>query len=423
MTTPRAIGRHVPHVHRAAIAVLLRGGPRYERHDEGGLTHLLEHMLFRGAGPHRTARDLLGAFEAVGEEPDAYTCDDALGVLVEVDPARLREATRLLEHLLLEPRYHDLERERAVVLEERLGLVDEEGRPTDPDDVARALAFPGHGLARPVVGDERDIRRYRRRHLERLRRRLVRRGNVAVAIAGPAPAREATRAAARLLAALPPGEGATDPWQVPPVAGPRTAWQPASGSPQTDLRFTFRGPGLMDPTAPALGVLAEVLDGGAVSRLPLRLVDSGLAYDAWAEVVAFPDMSLLEVQVTLAHDKLGEATEEVLRLLSSLARVRDDEVERAAARRRHAARRWRDDPRAQAEWCARRALFDLPTDRAREDSLADAVRAADVAALARALFRPERLTAVMVGSPPARARRAARRALERWTSRVRTRAG
>ncbi|MCO5165992.1 MAG: insulinase family protein [Planctomycetes bacterium] len=418
MSADRALGLRLPHVHRAAVVVLLRGGPRHEGPREGGLTHLLEHMLFRGAGPHATARDLLAAFEDLGEEPDAYTCDDALGLAVEVDPARVDAAVRLLGHVLLRPRYRDLERERAVVLEERLGLVDEDGRPTDPDDVARAVAFPGHGLARPVVGEERDILRFGRRDLERLRGRLVRRGNAAVVVAGPLPEARATRAARRLLAALPAGP-ALEGEPLPPPRGPRTGWQPASGSPQTDLRLTFRGPGLRDPRAPALGVLADVLDGGAVSRLPLRLVDAGLAYDAWADVVAFPDISLLEVQVTLAHDKLPRAAAETLRLLSGLARVVPDEVRRAAERRRHAARRWRDDPREQAEWHARRLLFDLPADREAEEARADAVRARDVAALAREVVRPERLSAVLVGAPPARARRAARQALERWVRRSR----
>jgi predicted Zn-dependent peptidase len=96
--------------------------------------------------------------------------------------------------------------------------------------------------------------------------------------------------------------------------------------------------------------------------------------------------------------------------------VSDDEVERATARRRHATMRWRDDPRAQAEWCANRALFDLSIDHGAETARADAVRPRDVAALAGEVFRPDALTAVMVGSPPARQRRAARAALERWAA-------
>jgi predicted Zn-dependent peptidase len=406
----------LPHLHRVAIALLLRGGPRYEGAAEGGLTHFLEHMLFRGAGPHATARDLLSAFEALGDEPDAYTCDDALGIVVDVEPRRLEDALLLLEQVLLAPRYRDLERERDVILEERLALVDERGRTTDPDDVSRALAFGGHALARPVVGEERDILRFGRRDLERLRARLVRRDNVSVAVAGPVSRARGERAARRLLAALPPGPALTDACPLPRVQGPRTGFQSASGSPQTDLRFTFRAPGLADPRGPALGVLLDVLDGGPVSRLPLRLVDSGLAYEAWADVTTFADASLVDVQVTLAHDKLGEATREVLALLGSLRRVSDDDVDRATARRRHATMRWEDDPRAQAEWCARRALFDLPTDHSAEARRADAVRPRDVAALAGEVFRPDGLTAVMVGSPSARQRRAARNALARWTA-------
>lgn len=414
--TDRARVVTLPHLHRVAIAVLLRGGPRYEGEREGGLTHFLEHMLFRGAGPHATARDLLSAFEALGDEPDAYTCDDALGVVVDVEPRHLEDALLLLERVLLAPRYRDLEREREVILEERLALVDERGRPTDPDDVSRALAFGGHGLGRPVVGEERDIVRFDRRDLERLRARVVRRDNVAVAVAGPISRTRGERAARRLLAALPPGPALADARPLPPPRGPRTGWQPASGSQQTDLRFTFRAPGLGDPRSPALGVLLDVLDGGPVSRLPLRLVDSGLAYEAWADVTTFADASLLDVQVTLAHDKLGDAAGEVLSLLASLRRVSDDDVTRATARRRHATMRWKDDPRAQAEWGARRALFDLPSDHAAEAARADAVRPRDVAALARDVFRPDGLTAVMVGSPPASQRAAARRALKRWAA-------
>ena len=110
----------LPHLHGASLAVALRGGPRHEGNGDGGATHFLEHMLFRGAGPFATARELLGAFEEVGGEPDAYTTEDSLVVLVELDPACLERACELVAHVLTAPRYDALE---AMAAEAGAGLV------------------------------------------------------------------------------------------------------------------------------------------------------------------------------------------------------------------------------------------------------------------------------------------------------------
>lgn len=408
----------MPNVHVAAVALMVRGGPRFEGPAEGGLTHALEHMLFRGAGRHATAPALLEAFERTGDEPDAYTTDDALAVVLDVDPRRLEDALGLLRDLLLRPRYRDLERERAVILEERMGLVDARDVPTDMDDVARAVTFAGHPLARPVIGTARQVRRFDRRALEGLRRRLVRRGNVALAIAGPVDAARARRAGERLLRALPAGPG-LEPAPLPPPAGPRTALIRTRGGSQVDLRLGFRAPGPREPAAAALAALADVLDGGSTGRVARRLVDQGLCYEAWAEPTAWADGALLELHVTLDPRNVGEAVARALALLDDLRRRGPTaaELELARVRRGHRARRAADDPRDRAERLARRLLLDLPLDLDAERARVDAVEPADVAALARDLFRPGRLTACMLGAPTPAARRAAREALAAWVAR------
>src|SRR5690606_499876 len=133
------------------------------------------------------------------------------------------------------------------------------------------------------------------------------------------------------------------------------------------------------------------------------------------ELVPFPDLSLLELELAVARDKLEEAVRTALGLLAGAARgIDQQELERARRRRAMHHLSLQDDPLGLAEWVARRELLGLPSDEVAEVALVDAVGPAEVAALARAVCRPERLVAVMVGQPSRAQRRAARRALAAW---------
>ncbi|MBL4845860.1 MAG: insulinase family protein, partial [Planctomycetes bacterium] len=167
----------LPHLHSVALAVAIRGGPRYEGRGEQGRTHFMEHMVFRGAGRHDSLAEVMSAFERVGAEPEAYTSEDSITLLLELDPARVREGLELLADILLRPTWRDLESERAVILEERLERVDESGTPCDLDDIGLALAFPGHPAGRSILGRRRDIDAVKREDLEAWRAKIVTRAN------------------------------------------------------------------------------------------------------------------------------------------------------------------------------------------------------------------------------------------------------
>jgi predicted Zn-dependent peptidase len=418
MDTPRArTTTHtvpLPHLHGATVVVALRGGPRHETPHEAGLTHFLEHMVFRGAG-ERDHAELFAAFEDVGEEPDAYTSDDALVLSLDVDPARLEDALALLEQVLLRPRFDDLEHEREVILEELYEHQDDSAQITD--DVARSLAFPNHPLGRSILGSEEAIRGYGLDELRHMWGRVVRDQNLVVVGAGPIEPGRLERAVARWR--LPAGPRLEPAPLVlppdPPRRAPRSGFVSFEGA-QTSLRFTFTGPGVTDPAFPALRVLFDVLDGGPTSRVPLRLVDSGLAYYGRAELSTFPEVSLVELDLSLSTAKVPDAVGEVLRMVEQVGEgIEPDELARAANRRRHRTRRELDDADQQAQWYARRLLAGLPTARAAEAAQAEAVTRTAVETLAREMFRPQRLCAVMVGDPNRRQRAAARRTLNGWS--------
>ena len=402
----------LPHLHGVAVAVTLRGGPRHEGPDEQGRTHFLEHMIFRGAGPHASLRELMGAFERVGAEPEAYTSEDAITLILELDPAALEPGIELLADVLLRPAMRELESERAVILEERLERVDESGAPCDLEDISLALAFPGHPAGRSILGRRRDIESVSREDLEAWRQRIVGRTNLSIALAGPIDAARAEAALAPLLA-LAPGQPLEPGPELPDPPGPRYAFHRAEG-PQTQLRCSFRAPGEADPEFPALRVLVDLLDGGPTSRLPTELVDNGLCYSGRADLIAFPDGSLVTIEVGTAHAKVGKVLEAIRAICAGLtSAVEPAELERAALRRGHDARRLQDDARALAEWAARRVLWGLPADAEAARREEAAVTPAQLCALAARVLHPERLS-VAAQAPEGRARKAIRRAVDAW---------
>jgi predicted Zn-dependent peptidase len=386
----------LPHLHGVAVAVALRGGPRFEGKEEGGLTHFLEHMLFRGAGERQRISELMAAFERVGGEPEAYTGEDAITLLAEFDPRYLDEGVRLLADVLLRPAYGDLEAERALILEERLERVDEDGHPCELEDLAMGLAFRGHPLGRSILGRKRTIQGVTREDLESWRGRIVVRENVAVAMAG-AVDEERARAALAPLRELPSAASLGSGSDLPEPGGPRSSFYLDEGGTQTELRLSFRAPGERDPAFPVLRVLTDLLDGGPTGRLPATLVDGGLAYNAGADLMSLHDGSLVGVELAVSHNKVEQALAALWELVSGFAKgVADEELERAALRREQRARKHLDDARGAAEWAARSHLYGLSTDAAQLRAAEAAVTASDLAALARRVFSPDNLSVAAI---------------------------
>lgn len=401
----------LPHLQRASLALAVRGGPRYEPPGGEGLTHAAEHLVFRGAGPYPDATALLSACAELGAEPTAHTLDDALVIRWDVEPDAAPAAVALLSEVLLRPRYAGFAAELEVIREELLERLDERGRLTASEDLLRELAFGPHPLGRPVLGDELALTRLTEEAVEGWRARIIQAPNLALAAAGPLTP-EAWRAATAPLAHVPPGAALPEP--APPAdLGPATRFLEVGGSQQVEVALGFRGPGRGDPRHATLEVLLELLDGGPSGPLGSALVDSGLSYDAGAELSSFPDCSLLEVGFVVARHKLAPALEATIATLARLAQRVDPAA--LARRRRLDARelRWlRDDPAGAAERIALNALRGLPLDPAHAVATRADVSAADVESLAAELFDRSRRVALVLGSPTPSQRRAARKALE-----------
>jgi predicted Zn-dependent peptidase len=161
-----------PNVHRAVASLYLRAGSRFETPENNGISHFLEHMVFRGTTSLPSAHDQALAFERLGGTLYAATHVDHGVMSVAVPPANFERVLPLLGEVTTSPRFTEIEVERGIVREEILEDLDDDGRDVDPDNISRALIYDKHPLGYTITGaiaalarfDEPALRAHHARH-------------------------------------------------------------------------------------------------------------------------------------------------------------------------------------------------------------------------------------------------------------------
>lgn len=406
----------LPHLHAAQIALLSGVGSRHERPEDNGLSHMLEHMFFRGCSGFSDSTALNGAMEDLGGLLDGFTTRDHSGYPVTVHPNHVVEATEILGLMFGSPRFLDIEIERKIILEEMLDALDDRGREIDIDTLAHRLHFGDHGLAQPIEGPRKNIRRFGVEDLERHRRRHYGARNLTLCFVGAIDPDECRFAAERAFSGLFPGRPRAD-GRTPSPVDPGFQFR-RTEDPQTRLRVTFRAISDDHPDFPALYLLRRVLDGGLSARLQVEMVERrGLAYEVSADLATYADTGTLDFELAAAHKNIPSAVETLGFILEDVRQrgVPEAELERVRARVAIGVEMGLDSLHDMVQWFGVDHLFGRA--RGPEDRLATlhAVTPDDLLRVARTYLDPARMTAVGVGGARPAEVRAARKAMRALT--------
>ncbi len=370
-------------------------GASHDADQLAGATHLVEHLTLRRCGG-RDRLELARLVDRLGGDVDAWTGSEVMGLTVQTTVDALPEALALLSDAVLAPTFAaaDVDLERRVALVE-LDLVEDDPEEMADEAILRA-AWGRHPLARPVIGRRATVGALTPEVLRRHHAAMVQPGSVLAAVVGDVDETEVARCLAPLPLAAPPRPSVLPPleWQ-----GERTeVVRPAAD--QVHARVAFPTPGSADPRVAALAVLNRVLGVGASSRLFQRLrEEAGLTYDISSGLVLRSAGGLLEVAWTSAPESFPTTWQLIRGELAGLAAgVCDDEV---AVAREALVRGLEMD----IEDCAARCAMELAEvvergrlfDPARAADEVVAVSAAEVAALARGLLRPETMATAVCG--------------------------
>lgn len=324
----------MPHLHSAEMVCYVGVGSRHEKVENAGISHFLEHLLFRGTRDFDTGEKLEQAFEEIGGSVNASVDAETTCFFSRFHPDHLNRTVFLFASLLLRPLFLDTEIERRIILEEALEDVNEKGEIICTDQLIAGLCWPAHPLSLPTIGSRESLTAIRREDLMAHHGACYTPENALLAVAGRVRHEEVMKAVAAHFGKWTGGSAKPVPIPFPGGASnaPRCAWVHDNDS-QVEMEIAFRLPGRHDVPAAPLKILRRLLAGGMASRLMRRLREElGLIYGVEGTLVLFADSGLFSFSLAVAPEKMVETLRETLAVLDKICRepVAEEELARAA---------------------------------------------------------------------------------------------
>jgi len=388
----------MPSVRSVALGFWIPVGSRDESPEQAGLSHFLEHLLFKGTARF-ASEEIDQIFDGMGAEVNAGTSKETTSVYSRFLDQHLDRALDVMADMVLRPAYPDIDSERKVVVEEIAMYEDE---PADKvHDVLARTTFGDHPLGRPVIGRAEvvssvpvpDIAAYHDQRYHPSRLVLAAAGNV-----DHDRLVELVRAATG-SAAVADGKPTADPGAPEPL-GARVGFHVKETE---QYHVSIGGPGLArgDERRFALRVLDTILGGSSSSRLFQEVREKrGLAYSVFSYAAQYLDAGQVAVYVGTRPENVREAVSVIADELARLAAepVSDEELVRGKENAKGRAALAMESTSARMNRLGSSLLMDLPLLTLDEVVEAiDAVTVEQVTELASELFAPEKLSAAGVG--------------------------
>lgn len=394
----RVASERIEGVRSVAVGFWIRCGSRDEPEDLAGVSHFLEHLLFKGSARY-SSREIDEIFDALGAEANAGTGKETTSVYARLLDRHLERAFDVIQDMVLRPVYAEVDSERQVILEE-IAMYEDEPQDRVHDLLARAL-FADHPLGRPILGRAEVIANVPVERVARYHDETYRTRNIVVAAAGSVDHERLVALCEQAFSDLEPDNGPTDlPADAPSDGASRVRFQRKDTE---QFHVCIGAPGLAraDERRFALRILDTILGGSSSSRLFQEVREKrGLAYSVYSYASQFVDSGQVAIYVGTRPDRVNESLEVIGSELRRLIEegVTDEELERARENAKGRTVLAMESTLARMNRLGSSLLTDVPLlslDEVLERY--DAVSADEVVTLARELWRPERLCAAAIG--------------------------
>ena len=310
------VSDRMPHLETASLGVWVGSGSRNEKADEHGISHLLEHMAFKGT-KRRTARQIAEAIEAVGGDLNAATSVESTGYFARILKADVPLALDVLADILSEPTFDadELRREQTVIVQE-IGATED-----TPDDLVfdrlQETAFPMQAVGRSILGTPDTVRSFNASRLRAYLNRNYRGPDMVVAAAGAVEHSAIVAEAEKRFASF-TGPAAPRPEPAHFRGGTRVETRDLE---QVHIAMALEGLAVRDDQLYSLQVFTSALGGGMSSRLFQEVREiRGLCYAIQAFHMPYADTGLFGLYagtdesdapelMRVVIDQIGNATE------------------------------------------------------------------------------------------------------------------
>src|SRR5438270_10604799 len=289
----RIVTESMPYVRSVSLGLWIGSGSRVERGPENGISHFIEHMVFKGT-KHRSAEDIARSIDSVGGGLDAFTSKELVSFNTKVMDEHLPFALDVLADLVLHPlfRREDSEKEKRVILEE---IKMEADQPEFVLHEAFTSSFwKGHGLGKPILGTRETVKKYERDMLLGFYKRVYSPSNILITAAGNLKHEEVVRMIGEKFGDM--GDRGTPPTTTTPKAYAPLILKKKESLEQVHIAIGVPAYPLAHELRFPLYILNTVLGGGMSSRLFQDIRErKGLAYAVYSELNLFSDTGCFTV--------------------------------------------------------------------------------------------------------------------------------
>jgi len=395
------ITQQMQHIRSASIGIWLQTGSRDEDAEWNGISHFIEHMVFKGT-KHRTAEEIARQVDSIGGNMDAFTAKECICFSVKVLDEHVPTALDILSDLVLNPVFDaaDIARERGVILEEI--KMDEDNPDYLVHEIFTQNFFKDHPLGKPILGTKETVKRFDRKPVVEAYGHRFAPGNIIVSAAGNLDHDRFVELVTKQFEHMKPAKNGFH-----------------SSAPKTVSRITLRNKKALEQVQLCLGVPAHpiahekrhagyilntLLGGGMSSRLFQNIRErQGLAYSIYSDLNPYRDTGCLAVYAGTSLASASKVVQSVVSEFRSLKTtpVPDEELKRSKAQLKGSLMLSLESSSARMSNLARQEMyFDRFHDLDELIEKIEAVTAEDLTGLANEFFHTESVAVTVLGNLP-----------------------
>ncbi|MFJ5770022.1 M16 family metallopeptidase [Psychrobacillus sp. NPDC093180] len=300
----RIVAEQIPHVRSVAVGIWVQAGSRFELPEENGLTHFIEHMLFKGTNK-RTAKQIAEEFDRIGGNINAFTSKENTCYYAKVLDHHASHAVEILADMFFNSVFDpiEIEKERQVVLEE-INMVED-----TPDDIVHEYLwkemYGDHPLGAPILGTEETLNSFTKEMILSYMEKHYTPENVVISIAGNIP-EGLTEKIESLFGQFTYKKSQDRADFATPVMKPIFT-QNSRETEQVHLCLAYPGLGVKADNIYSLVILNNILGGSMSSRLFQEIrEDKGLAYSIYSYHSSYEDTGILAIYGGTSSNQLNE---------------------------------------------------------------------------------------------------------------------
>lgn len=396
----RVISNSMPHTQSVSAILYYGVGSRYEEDRIAGISHFIEHMVFKGTRKRPTAKDISEAIEGVGGVLNASTGREITNYWAKVPKTDFALAFDVISDMLLNANFDpaEIEKERKVIIEEIHATLD--SPPDLVDELVNAVIWGEQPVGRDIAGSDETVGSISREDLLSYMKKYYLPADMVISVAGNVSHDEVVKLAEDTLGQLPAGERPVAASAKALDGGPRqTIFY--KDTEQTNLCLAVPALNYTDPRRYIQSVMDMIMGGGMSSRLFQEVREErGLAYTVGSYSVQLSDTGAWLVYGGVDPENIDEALKAILSVMDKMRHERVNETELNKIKKYYKGRTLLglEDTRSVASWAGgQELLMDRIMTIEEVVEQIEAVTADQVLEMAQELFLPERLRLAVVG--------------------------